>query len=156
MKKSVLIVLAAVLSTMTFTQCLSADTVQIPVNMDIVAISSINVAPGTHINLDQSIGLDYWGVTTAPITINCNVPVTVYAETLGVAPLVSSEWQTALQGQGWSTAGNPSGTSEIDIDPILSPFPLNVSVKANNVNMAGRNQGIDQVATTTVTVLPRP
>ena len=154
MKKSVLITLAAVLITITFTQY--ADAVDIPVVIDIKAIASVDVAPGTQINLDQSIGLDYWGVTTAPVAINCNVPVTVYAQTLGVSPLISTQWQTALQGQAWSTAGNPSGVTEIDVDPVLSPFPLSVSVKANNVNMAGRPEGLDQVATTTITVLPRP
>jgi hypothetical protein len=132
---------------------------EIPVYMDIQPVASIALN-NAEIKLEPVNGtIDYAGVTLPPNqpVLTCNVPVTVSADTVGVAPLVSTAWQTALQGNPWSAPGNPSGISAINVDPPATPFILDVAVQALNVDMTVRPQGLAaRVATTTVTVVPRP
>ena len=161
MKRSVLITLAVILVTMTFTQCLSADTDVIDVIMNIEAVATINVNNAVIELLPVSGSMDYEGVTSPNPYIVCNVPVTVTATTVGSAPLVSTDWQTKLQGKDYN--GTPDATP-IDVDPpsatVGSPFYFGVAVKAGNVNMTARGDSAGGppaiVAQTTVTVLPRP
>jgi hypothetical protein len=138
---------------------------EIPVYMDIQPIAQLNVID-VEILL-QPVGvtagpaplgtLNYTGVTSPSPVLTCNVPVTVSAQTVGVAPLVTISWQTALQGQFWASPGNPGLPSTINVDPPATPFILDVAVLATNVDMTVRPQGDHaRVATTTVTVAPRP
>jgi hypothetical protein len=133
--------------------------VEIPVVMDIEPVASIALNDAV-IKLEPVSGsLDYTGVTLPPNqpVLTCNVPVTVSAYTTGVAPLVSLLWATALQGQPWSVPGNPCGGTAINVDPPATPFILDVAVWAQLVDMTVRPQGLNaRVATTTVTVVPRP
>ncbi|MBN1457445.1 MAG: hypothetical protein JW912_06310 [Sedimentisphaerales bacterium] len=153
MKRSVLIALVAIVTTMTFTQCLFADAVDIPVVMNIAPIASI-VLNGAQIELLPVLGsMNYEGATLPPNQpiITCNVQVTVTANTVGISPFITTDWQTALQG----TAYNGTSTSDpILVDPLATPFNLGVSVLAGNVDMTVRPDGLANVATTTVTVTP--
>lgn len=134
--------------------------VDIPVVMDIQPVASIALNDAV-IKLEPVNGsMDYTGVTLPPNqpVLTCNVPVTVSAQTEGVAPLVTITWNTALQGNPWSApGGNPGPPSVINVDPAATPFILDVAVLAQNVDMTVRPQGLAaRVATTTVTVVPRP
>lgn len=141
-------------------------TADIPVVMEIIPIATLIIASGTQIPLMPVNGsMDYTGVSTPSPQLTCNVPVTVSAQTAGVAPLVSTQWSTALQGQPWTVPGaNPSGISTINVDPAAAtpanPFILDVAVLAQNVDMTVRPlTGIGPLAVvgmTTVTVTPRP
>jgi hypothetical protein len=154
MKKLMLIALTAILATMTFTQCVTADVVEIPVVMDIAPIATV-VLNGAEIKLLPVTGsMDYEGSTLPPNQpiITCNVPVTVTAVTTGVAPLVSTFWQTALQGTAYN--GTPASNPSL-VDPLATPFNLGVSVLAGSVDMTVRADGPNaRVATTVVTVAP--
>jgi len=161
MKKSILIVLTAMLVTVTFTQCLSAaERVDIPVLMDIIEIASIELN-GAQIKLIPVPGtLDYEGSTVPgshPI-VTSNVRVDVVAETIPNAnpsDVASGGWRTRLQNQGYN--GTPM-SDPLTIDPLATPFPLTVHVKAKDVDMGGWTAGHNnaQVATTVVTVTPTP
>ena len=149
-------------------------TADIPVVMEIIPIATLIIATGTVIELlpagvtpgPAPLGtLDYTGVASPSPQLTCNVPVTVSAETVGVAPLVTTSWQTALQGNGWSTPpGNPGSPSVINVDPAAAtpanPFVLDVAVLATNVDMTVRpltgTGPLAVIGMTTVTVVPRP
>lgn len=154
MKKSVLIVLTVILTTVTFTPCLLADVVDIPVVMDIAPIASIALN-GAQIKLFSVSGsMDYEGTTLLPNMpiITCNVEVAVTATTVGEAPLVSTVWRTKLQGQSYN--GTPTSTPYI-VSPLATPLNLGVAVLAKDVDMTVRADGTNaRVATTTVTVVP--
>jgi len=145
--------------------------IEIPVFLHIVEVASLHLNKA-QIVLEQVGGTtDYTGVTGilpspgAHPTLTCNAPVTVHASTEGVAPLVTDLWQTSIRNTAWSAAGNPCGGTSIDVDPLVTPmpYPIEIAVLATNVDMSVRPIGIagpvptlDRVATTTVTVTPRP
>ena len=161
------VVLATTASAGVPTPWIGAPQIEIPVLMDIVEVASLNLNKA-QILLERVGGTtDYMGVTKAPFvpTLTCNAPVTVYAETAGVAPWVTELWQTSIRNTDWSTPGNPCGGVSIDVDPLVTPmpYPIEVAVMAQNVDMSVRPLRAvgpvaipDRVATTTVTVTPRP
>ena len=131
-------------------------TADIPVVMDIEPVASIALNDAV-IKLFQITGsTDYEGHTVAPNqpVVTCNVPVTVEADTVPVLPDVSStgKWRTAIRPNNY--AGTANSIVNI-IDPLATPWTLDVWVKANNVDMTQRPDGPDvRVATTTITVTP--
>jgi hypothetical protein len=161
MKRSVLITLTAIFVTMTFTQCLSAvETEIVPVYMVIETIAQIQLNNAQILLVPVSGGLDYEGVTSPMPSVTCNTLVTITATTVGEPPLVSTDWQTALQGTAYN--GTPD-SFPIDVSPIVapvgSPFYFGVSVLAKNVDMTARpltpaGGPPERVATTTITVSP--
>jgi len=126
--------------------------VQIPVYMNIVPVASIDLN-GAQILLERIPGsTDYEGDTDPdnPI-LTCNVPVNVGAQTVAQLPSVSLNWYTAFFMDLWSA---PNGTAVILVSPDVTPLPLVIRVKAEDVDMSQRPNGLGLVAITTVTVTP--
>jgi len=166
---AIVAILAASASAGVPTPWIGAPQIEVPVLLHIVEVASLDLN-GAVIVLDRVGGTtDYTGVTAGhpafppnhPM-LTCNAPVTVSASTAGVAPLITSLWQTSIRNTPWSLAGNPCGGTSIDVDPLVTPmpYPIEIAVLATNVDMSVRPLSLpstyDRVATTTVTVTPRP
>lgn len=133
-------------------------TVDIPVVMDIGPVAQIALN-GAQIELLPINGTaaDWEGFCPQALrpVITTNVRVDISGTVVPVAPLVCpnlGDWKIALFGEDYVAAPN---ASTITVDALLSPYPLGIAVKAEDVDMTVRPiQDNARVATVTITVTP--
>ncbi len=139
----------------------AAGEIQIPVVMDIVPVASLNLN-GAIIKLVPTVGGgvgDFSGCASPLPLLQSNVPVTVTATVVPVAPLVTDpcDCYVAIQGQDWAKSP-PFGAGSInDYDPayIASGVGIPVCVLFRGVDMSQRPQGLNErVGTVILTVTP--